>query len=559
MENFENIAKNIKELSSDRLHYTVDTYSGNFIKESYLDLYHYIQTGNDFKTESIKKFISIYEEKNITGLIENDIVYKKAVEQYNNIENSQEEVKELEKSIVKNIRLISGLRSENVINSLKENSEYADSRIEKMKIKADKLSKINAKIQNRLSKIKNIKNDFQITLLNLYNIYNDFEENNKRKLCDAEVFCNGKNNNILSNFISDKIEKEATWKFTKGQNFEEVIFFNDKSIAFKVNNEYKTVAPIKNNYNKIANDISECVIDYMLRKKPNYIPIVKELYREDFKNIINIKTMCETFLNNEQILKNTDFDLKKEINKMLGENKQYYKKTEKLDDLMNKIIKEQKIKNYANSILSNKYKDLIDDNSISLFKELFDLKISKNVLQDYIGRKLASFKSTKDLNTALTSFIDKMNDFDIEAIKTKIDNANSSVRIVLEKEDKLIIEVGDYDSCKSFGSTSWCIVRDESYFESYTKEDAKQYILFDFEKNSKDIYSMIGFTILKNGELETVHAKNDNYINNFTVDYNELYLETLSVDKNKYKLTSELNKKIDLFNKEESKLKNFKI
>lgn len=559
MENFENIAKNLKELSSDKLHYTVDNYAGNFVRESYIDLYHQIQTENNFKSEKIKRFISVYEEKNINGIIDSDFIYKKAIEQYKKIESSQTELEELEKDIIKNIRLISGLRSENVINNLKEKSEYADTRIEKMNIKANKISKINTKLQNRLSEIKNIRNDFKITLLNLYKIYNEFEENNKRKLCDAEVFCNGKNNNILSGFISDKIEKEAKWEFTKGQKFEEVIFFSDKSIAFKVNNEYKTVSPIKDNYNKIANEINECVIDYILRKKPNYIPIVKELYREDFKNISHIKTMCDTFLNNEQILKNSDFDFKKEINKILVEHKHHYKKTEKLDDLMNKIIESQKIKNYANSILSNKYKDLIDDNSISLFKELFDLKISKNILQDYIGKKLASFKSNEDLNTALSSFIDKINNFDIDAIKTKIGNSNSNVRIVLEKENKLIIEVGDYSSCKSFGSTSWCIVRDESYFQSYTKEDAKQYILFDFEKNSKDIYSMIGFTLLINGELETVHAKNDNYINNFTVDYKDLYLETLSIDKNKYKLTTELNKKIDLLNKDEVKLKNFKI
>lgn len=53
---------------------------------------------------------------------------------------------------------------------------------------------------------------------------------------------------------------------------------------------------------------------------------------------------------------------------------------------MHKLIREHKIKKFAESIVSSKYKHLYNKESYKLFQELYDLSIDTKTLQEMIGK-----------------------------------------------------------------------------------------------------------------------------------------------------------------------------
>lgn len=162
---------------------------------------------------------------------------------------------------------------------------------------------------------------------------------------------------------------------------------------------------------------------------------------------------------------------------------------------------------FAHSIASNKYMHLYNDESYKIIEAIYDLKLKTDVFQDYIGKKIAAYKTPEDFNKGLTKFLNSFNDFSMDAVVNKAENAG--VKIISQADDILIVQIEDYEQSKLLGSSSWCIVRDESYFNSYTDGGNKQYFLFDFSKDSADNESMIGFTIDIDGEHYAAHYKND--------------------------------------------------
>jgi hypothetical protein len=80
------------------------------------------------------------------------------------------------------------------------------------------------------------------------------------------------------------------------------------------------------------------------------------------------------------------------------------------------------------------------------------------------------------------------------------------------KDNIIAFKIDKYEECKELGSPSWCIHREESYFNTYTNNDCRQFIIYDFEKDSKDVKSIIGFTTYQDGSLRTQHLKDDDYI-----------------------------------------------
>lgn len=55
--------------------------------------------------------------------------------------------------------------------------------------------------------------------------------------------------------------------------------------------------------------------------------------------------------------------------------------------------------------------------------------------------------------------------------------------LVAENDDWIVYKINDYEACKLLGSRNWCIVRDESTFENYTKEDELSNFYFILAKD----------------------------------------------------------------------------
>lgn len=330
-------------------------------------------------------------------------------------------------------------------------------------------------------------------------------------LSDSEIFSkkmNNLDNSELSNFIIEKeIEENLALKvkFTDSQSVQALFAFNDGSVSFKRSGIYKTLNDFKE-VESFTKDIEESIILYQLRKKPQIAKEFLNAYRENSVfDMDEVLVAIDTYIENEQILKNMKFDFT-----MLRDSC-----FETFDDAMHAVVNKHKLIQYSNSILSNKYKNLVDDNVLASFKVLIESGVSKQSLQNIVGKKIAAMKSPEQLNEFLEKAISHFSGFSEEILIEKLNSLN--ITPVYNKNNQIVFEVNSFEESKILGSPSWCISRDVSYFESYTDEDCRQFFLYDFNKNEKDDESMIGFTLHKNGTLRTQHLKNDDYY--YTDDY----------------------------------------
>lgn len=324
----------------------------------------------------------------------------------------------------------------------------------------------------------------------------------------------------VSKFLFDKtLSDELVLDFdvNAGQYRSLKMFKDDSMVVTNTENNVKRVFS-NNEAAFILNDIIENDIKHSLRKTPVISKKFVEIYTENNRKPLSVYLVMNTYLNNEHILKSQKFNIIEALQKMKDEmnSKQYLEERkfenhcENLDDDMNAIIKNHKVKQYAHSISSNKYMHLYDEKSYKIIEAIFDLNIESSVLQDNIGKKIAAYHTPEEFNSGLKGLLNTFSDFTPEKIKEKA--AACKADIIVEDDNKIIIKIEDFKQSKIMGSSSWCISRDEHYFKSYVGEYNHQYFIYDFNKDSSDNESMIGITLTPEINCEAAHLKNDDAI-----------------------------------------------
>lgn len=411
--------------------------------------------------------------------------------------------------------------------------------------------------------IKNIKNEIDNSGLSkeqIFSIYNastnlknDIHQNYEQfKINDIYQKCYQKIRNKNINYLSSMAHKYEY--MLKNENTDNKIFdflfkkqFENSiqlDIELNSNCEYKKYIVFEDltvlafdkkdnlkifeNILDVENIFLEDLLKFSLRKNPSLYKFVKQKIDDDgLKNNIPLSVflMCNNLLTNSNILKNEKFD----INYLKNMSFEY------ADDKINSIVRNDKIKSFAYSIVSKKYEHLINNESLKIFEEFYDLEMSKKSLQNLIGVKIAAFKTSEDFNNFLNNVFDNLSEFKEDKLIEKLGLFN--ITPVYNKDNIYVIEVKDYYISKAFGSPQWCIVREESYFNDYANNN-RQYFLFDFNRNEKDEKSMIGFTLYNNGEFYTQHMKNDNYIE-VDSDLSSIRDHIVFFDKENYELSEE--------------------
>ena len=88
-------------------------------------------------------------------------------------------------------------------------------------------------------------------------------------------------------------------------------------------------------------------------------------------------------------------------------------------------------------------------------------------------------------------------------------NANDC-QVVFDENNVVMLQVPSFKSSKALcgsGRTSWCLTRQESYFNDYvSNKKAKQFFVFDFNKAENDELSHIGFTVHKTNGITNAHS-----------------------------------------------------
>ena len=87
-------------------------------------------------------------------------------------------------------------------------------------------------------------------------------------------------------------------------------------------------------------------------------------------------------------------------------------------------------------------------------------------------------------------------------------NDSISCDVVYDKDNIVIAKVYSYDTIKFLArSTNWCIAKNKTYWRHYTEgHNASQYVLFNFNLEEDDEYSIIGFTVRNNNGITNAHS-----------------------------------------------------
>lgn len=321
----------------------------------------------------------------------------------------------------------------------------------------------------------------------------------------SDIFVKQSNQHLsgdISQFLVNKhFENNIKEKITLNDNqkIQEYIVFNDFSVAFKKQGSYFSVKD-DNDLKSTFLDLKESIINFELRKKPKIAKIFLDAYKDNPSYFVPVILTMNNFIENEQILKNMKFDFN-----ILADSV-----WETVDDHMTALVNTHKLHQYAKGMLSNKNKHLLTEKAISSFKVLMDAAIPKNILQDLIGKKLSAIKTSDEFELYLDKVVDHFSSFNYDNLCHKLDALNITPVYNLNNE-VVVFQIKSFEISKNLGSPSWCISRDNYYFDDYTSNGEKQYFLYDFSKDEKNEKSMIGFTVNKDGTLRTQHLKNDDH------------------------------------------------
>lgn len=323
---------------------------------------------------------------------------------------------------------------------------------------------------------------------------------------------NLKDKSVLG-FLKNKDEETTDAEITIDAQLPEwsktskMLLFRDYSLLLiDKENKMREIVSIEE-AKKLKKTLIQEYIQQEFSRKPTIGKLFKNMNAQiEINEISSLERVINTYLKNEGILKLYNFDIAKNFENAVNSQKESYRIFENFDDNMSKIIHTHKVKKFIHEIASNKYDHLYNDETYKLASEIYDLDLPDNSLQDYIGKKLAAFKTPEQFNEALGLFLESLNSFTMVATLNKA--KTYGVDVISENDNKLILKINSFEQSKIMGSSAWCICRTESYFNSYAT-DREQYFLYDFSKDTTDLTSLIGVTLEVNGDYSVACYKDD--------------------------------------------------
>lgn len=464
--------------------------------------------------QKINEYIKIIEDIN-----ENNFLSQESISQY-----KTESI--LNKFYLKKINYENLYSSNDNYYNIKEYKSYIYNLLLEVKIIENKLNSV----RNENNQKENVKIIDKISdiIKEYYSKNNNFKENSLNIYEKIERIIIDEYNNVFIN-EEKSIDKEILEKST---NLKSVVFFDDSKIQeinyIKENEiiyfKYKTKNDwlYKNNnileIRKIIEESKINILKMKLKSHSSIFNLIKEKIKYTNYEINEPLRIIDKIIEYKNLLKSKNINIVEFLKK--SENFEY------IEDEIDLCIKNSKVEKLIKSIISSKYNNLIYEKEIEkkekytdLNKETFKLlnslieeNINNEDLQNFIGKKIARYKTNEDLNEALKSLLRTYSGFSKENILMKIEKEKLNADIVFFENNILVIKINDFKSSKILGSSSWCISNYERTFENYT-ENKEQYFVYDFNKMPEDNESMVGYTF-KNNKIYNSHLKNDNYNNN---------------------------------------------
>ena len=499
-------------------------------------------------TEKIEILYNISKDKSLKNEIENILLLYKTINENFSKENHDLTINDLSNFITKVNTLDFDVVG--IIFLLKQNEERSNLKISLIEsllkdIKtmfSDKNNFINEFIEEEFKEGKKFIKFIELKekLDESYKIFNNnFTNGMNFSKCSEMVL---KNSSDIKDFIKIQSFEKTKIELT-GVKYSSIEIFEDNSIILNQRNGLQYSASDTKSYYNAIMDVIKNEFNEELKKFPMIAKKFVDEVNSNFNSITNAKIAIKTFLTSKGTLKANGFDILSYFdNYNTIEDPLKRKLFENLDDKMNAIVKEHKVKKFAESIISNKYIHLYDENSYKIFAEILDSNVNATQLQNLIGKKIALYNNAEEFNEGLKKVLDRINGFYLDTYLEKVKEQNA--KIISNEDNVLIIQVENFEQSKNLGSTSWCISRDKQYFDSYTSDNKTQFFIYNFKLESTDENSMIGMTFNKDNYIYVCYSKFDEQVTMQTEEI--MKYERIIEDKlDSSKLQEEMLKKIN--------------
>jgi hypothetical protein len=250
------------------------------------------------------------------------------------------------------------------------------------------------------------------------------------------------------------------------------------------------------------------------RKKTQYTKILSKLVDDKIITSNMLDNAVNGYINKEDLFKNyglnfVDYFSHTKDNKTL-------KSFEFFTDEMYKSGIKHKQKYILSELKSAKNK-LIDKNTEKLAYDLAESNVSSKAVHNLIGKKIVGLNSSEELNSALRQHLKEVKGgWNVDDILKRTKGLNVEVQTV--SDNKIIVEIKDFEASESLGSKSWCVVRNKENYKEYTNEDFRRFFfIYDLDKMPEDELSMIATLVLPSGKISETYDKVDNKISNSNI------------------------------------------
>ena len=195
----------------------------------------------------------------------------------------------------------------------------------------------------------------------------------------------------------------------------------------------------------------------------------------------------------------------------------------------------------------------IDDDIKGMLNRFYMLseQIRKNFVQ-----KMSSVTNLEELVHNLNLLCEYHFKWNRQSFLEYMENTKGmNYEIVFDENNCVVVKVNDYDTLRKITkTTNWCISKNKTYWNDIiggSKNNATQYVLFNFNNQVNSTYSIIGFTVHKKDGIIRAHAfNNDNLITStnfepFLTEYPTYFKHDLT---GIHKILLDLNIPLSLFN-----------
>ncbi len=194
---------------------------------------------------------------------------------------------------------------------------------------------------------------------------------------------------------------------------------------------------------------------------------------------------------------------------------------ERFGDSIYKKIIDNNANKMINRTLSSKYRELLTENSRSLFVEMSLAGISVDTVRKEIGRKIAAIKTPKEFEEQAQRLLAHHSKWERSVVESRILKHNLVEGVDYDVFfdngfNSISLRIHTFKASQAFGSIMWCITRTNAMFRSYRRDGSDYIFILNFSLPITDDLSLVAVLTDMHGRVDSIFNKKDIRLNHFT-------------------------------------------